>query len=288
MIYVASRIDGNHKPAHRNAIVTITMGDAFISNWVKVCQGSWITYAARHGFDIVIISTPLDFSDLAVNRSPAWQKLLILDQPWAQAYERIVWLDADIIINQTAPDILLSVPDHGRIGIAAADRTSAVQHIINERLTKLGFAPQEWPEVAWNLEADIFEKTLGFAVGPDTKMYNTGVLVLSPQHHRELLLHTYKTYNAESRIYEQPGLSYEIGRSGLACEFSPRFNWLVMNMRLMYFPHTWFTPVTVEMYRDMLPMLRKELELSYFLHFAGCMSILLMMQNDDGGQPFQA
>ncbi len=272
MLFLTSKISNDHAPVHRNAIVTMVIGDIFIGLWVELCQKEWVKYAIRHGFDIILINTILDHSSLAASRSPAWQKLLILDQPWAQKYERIVWLDADILINSTAPNILNSVPDHSCIGVPAVggERETASVHIFNERVRNMEIWPEHWPETQRMADKILFKDTANIDIDDTIKMYCTGVMVVHPAIHRDLFRRSYINYNNDSRLYEQPGLSYEICRSGKVTEFSPRFNWMIMYMLAMYFPETWGREISPEKYLELLPMLRKELGIAYFLHFAGC------------------
>jgi len=88
----------------RAAIVTFVIGDVYQHAWLHMCSKSWTSYAQRIGADLIVMKDRIDATD--VTRSPAWQKLLILDLPWAKRYERIIWLDSDIVINDSAPDIL--------------------------------------------------------------------------------------------------------------------------------------------------------------------------------------
>jgi hypothetical protein len=283
LLFVSNQIDRNHVPVHKNAIVTMLIGETYINTWVNVCQDSWVKYAIRHGFDIIVINNQLDDSDLAHSRSPAWQKLLILEQSWSSQYDQIVWLDSDIIINGTAPNILDSVRDRSRFGIAENDsmHPTSSHHILTERLHKTNIPPELWPSVNKNINMDIFKKSINIDIGDDIRMYNTGVFVISPAHHRGIMIKSYRDYNSQGALYEQPALSYEICKSGLICEISNRFNWFVFSMRMKYFPDSWFNGINKERYLEALPMLRKELSIAYFLHFAVCMPYLHFMEKDD-------
>src|SRR5206468_4184434 len=94
----------------RTAIVTLTMSARHRALWGAHCRDNWEDYAAPHGYDVICIDRPLDRSDRARRRSPTWQKCLILGQPFAERYERIVWMDSDVLINPAAPSIVDGVP----------------------------------------------------------------------------------------------------------------------------------------------------------------------------------
>ena len=66
-------------PMARFAITTICTGAAYLADWQRYARKSWEAYAQRHGFELVVFEKPLDSSDRAQGRSPAWQKCLVLD-----------------------------------------------------------------------------------------------------------------------------------------------------------------------------------------------------------------
>ncbi|MBR7619481.1 hypothetical protein JKL49_08790 [Phenylobacterium sp. 20VBR1] len=284
MFFLASPAD-EVAPAHRQAIVTVLVGETYEQVWRVMCQSNWQAYADRHGFDLIGIAHRPDMSPRGQARSPAWQKLLVLDQPWSAAYDRIVWIDADIVIAGDAPNILREVPDPTKIGasISGAQFSEAEKHIYFERLHNVTVDPQLAP-LAWR-----FTEDNGYAEseidGEGAPMLNTGVLVMSPQHHNALLKEIYATESA-SRLYEQPGLSREIARRGLLTPITPRFNWVIHERRFLDFADI----ETVE-HPDMprlINHLRNELSKAYFLHFAGSMSIMqhLARLSQETGEPW--
>ena len=99
----------------RQAIVTLAVGASYAERFERDCRPNWTPYARRHGFGLVVITEPLDTSERAKSRSPAWQKCLILGAPQLAGYDRVVWIDSDICINPSAPSITDGVPPE-RIG----------------------------------------------------------------------------------------------------------------------------------------------------------------------------
>ena len=104
------------------AIVTLVIGDKHRNLWQKLALPSWQRYAARHGYEIIAIERPLDDSEFAKRRNVTWQKLLILDYPEVRRFERVLWLDSDIVINditapcpvnQTPAELVDAVADQG-------------------------------------------------------------------------------------------------------------------------------------------------------------------------------
>ncbi|MGD1703992.1 hypothetical protein [Dapis sp. BLCC M229] len=92
------------------AIVTLALDKKYIQEWKNFCQKNWHQYANKYGYDIICIENSLDDSERAKQRTPAWQKCLILSQEFSQNYEIIVWADSDILINwYNAPCIVKDV-----------------------------------------------------------------------------------------------------------------------------------------------------------------------------------
>ncbi|HXI99808.1 MAG TPA: hypothetical protein VNH44_01210, partial [Micropepsaceae bacterium] len=60
----------------RKAIVTLAIGAAYAERFEQLCRRNWAVYADRHGFNLIVIKEPLDTSERAQKRSPAWQKCL--------------------------------------------------------------------------------------------------------------------------------------------------------------------------------------------------------------------
>lgn len=271
--------------AHRQAIVTVLVGETYVETWRVMCQPNWQAYADRHGFDLIVIAHLPDMSERGQGRSPAWQKLLVLDQPWSGAYERIVWVDADIVISNHAPNILAVVPDPARIGasLSGAQFSEAEKHIYFERLHKVVVEPR-LADLAWQ-----FTEDNGFAESEidreGARMLNTGVLVMNPRRHNALLKEIYASDSA-SRLYEQPALSHEIARRDLLTAITPRFNWVIHERRILDFADV-ETLEHPEMPR-LVAHLRNELAKAYFLHFAGSMNIMqhLARLTQEAGAPW--
>ena len=175
----------------------------------SLCEINWKKYADTHGFDLICIDYPLDKSERAKNRSAAWQKCLVLDQDFAKDYERIVWIDADILINTSnAPSIVEDVPIE-KVGVVEAFsmpwRLQALERCYEFWESHGGKVVRETPR----------EYHVNFGLGhvADDKIAQTGVMVLSPKHHRDLLLKVYHEYEDKGGPewhYEARPLSYEL------------------------------------------------------------------------------
>jgi hypothetical protein len=227
--------EGGQQMGYAKAIVTLALGEKYLTTWRRVCEANWSAYAQKHGYDIVCIDAPLDSSARARQRSPSWQKCLILGQDAIRKYERVVWVDADILINVgAAPSIVEGVPAD-KVGAVEA-LSAPTKDIYVQTLQRLydfwhstsliNYTGREY-YANWGLQADFDE------------VVQCGVLVLSPRHHRVLLEKTYDTYEEKGGRewhMEMRPLSYELVRAGAVCWIDHRFNLNWGEQRALHYP----------------------------------------------------
>jgi len=254
----------------KTAIVTIAIGAAYSARWQAVCKPGWTRYAERHGFELIVIDTPLDQTPRAAARSVAWQKCLVLRPDIAGGYDRVIWIDSDILINDRAPSIADGIPLEK---IGATDEhlfpsrevrrqmfTLLMQQAqaVNPGLVKTWASyldPADW-HAAWGLPRG------------GRSIVQTGVLVLAPRHHRELLeqvYHSYEDRGGEPMNYEMRPLSFEIQKRDLLHVLDSRFNALLIFLIMQS---------QMQLQRALTPaecaqLVRSAYAKSYFLHLAG-------------------
>jgi hypothetical protein len=247
---------------NKKAIATIAIGEKYLATFNNICCENWEAYGDRFGYDIILITSPLDVSQRAMNRSASWQKLLILSQSWSNEYERIVWVDLDVIINNTnAYDICDGVPIDM---VGAVDAYSIPTKEIHDISLKRMYA--NWFEMGIpfidNLQPGAYYTNRGIPGGDLDSVVQAGVFVCSPNHHKEIfesIYYKYEDTNGAEWNYEMPAFSYELLRRGLVKYISPRFNFCVSNIESAFY---W------GMKENCLKQIH---DLSIFMHFAGCM-----------------
>lgn len=223
------------RPQSKRAIVTLALGASYLARWRAVVQPRFAAYAESQGYDAILIATHLDGSWRALKRSAAWQKCLILSQPWSAAYERIGWIDADCVPRPDAPDLFDGIPE-GKIGatFVYSQLSDADIEVQIERAYRVR-APNGAARIAHLAIQNEGYRSDGLTDPPED-MVHTGVLALAPAHHRELLEAAYAR-ESQNRWYEQTALSYFALKAGLISPFSPRFNWLLDSVMAMDAPH---------------------------------------------------
>lgn len=189
----------------------------------------------------------------------------MLSQPFAKAYEQIVWVDADILPNPEAPAIARGVPPEL---VGAVDEFSTpTPELHRQTLAKLYrlWEAQGIPFIRNETPAEYY-RAFGLP-GSFDHVVQTGVMVLSPAYHRELLEDTYASYEDRGTAwnYEMRPLSYELLRAGCVTWLDPKFNYIWGSYKALHFPfllnhpdHPSAPSCAAQALRDV-----------HFLHFAG-------------------
>jgi hypothetical protein len=250
------------------AIVTLAVGPGYAERWRRDCAANWGHYAERHGYDVVCLDEPLDVSARARRRSPAWQKCLVLGQPFAADYERIVWIDSDVLINPSAPPIAAGLAPE-KVG-AVDEYSTPSREVHRENLRKL-YAHWEATGVPFvhNETAREYYEVFGLP-GRFDEVVQTGVMVLSPSHHRDLLERVYETYEDRGAgwNFEMRPLSWELLDADCVEWLDPRFNYIWGNYKARHFPFLLNHPAHPHAAEAASRSLRKV----FFMHFAGSVS----------------
>jgi hypothetical protein len=257
------------------ALVTLAVGEGYTERFEKLCRRNWTAYAKRHELDLVVFKQPLDTSARAQARSPAWQKCLILSRPEVARYDRVAWVDSDIVINASAPSVFEGVPAE-KIGVTDEHRfptpqsRQAILRNIVAAVPDAGEMNKRFWQ-AWQ-DAGAWHEYFGLD-GGQAHIVQTGVMVLSPAHHRVLLeyvYHAYEDHGAKSFNYEMRPLSHEIQRHAAQHWIDPRFNtlvwWLFLYANLA-------SQEDAELRRFLLDIYGH----SYFLHFAGSAHLMPLL-----------
>lgn len=179
------------------ALVTLLIGDTVRNLWTMHMEKGWRLYAAKHGYDVILIDDYIDTSPRARARSPHWQKCLVLQHPSVKPYRHAVWVDADITINHFLAPSIVATMKTDKVGCV----TNGGGGVALESYTRYG------------VTSKIDVQT------------NSGVLVMQPDKHAAMMDHIYRHYeeNAHSAKENVP-LSFHLFENGMVEPIDPRFN----------------------------------------------------------------
>ena len=234
----------------KTAVYALVVGSRFECLFRDYVFTSWQAYCQSHGYELVVFRKPL----AEPGKSLAWQKLFVLRQPELSHFEKIIWVDSDIIIKANSPPI--EVPA-GRIGYTVDP-------------------PRSQSVADWYAQ---------FNLPPANEVVQTGVICLEPQH--DEILRRALQY-PDTIMYEMPALSKCLSESGLGYRLDPRFNALIATMMLDYVPR-WI--LTTKLIKELLwklhyPPLRRAVreicEKNWFMHAAGAKLDLIKVNRQLG------
>lgn len=209
----------------RSALVTLAIGRHFATSFGDEMMPKWRTYCARHGLGLEVITDLPDDSPRAAARSPAWQKLIVHRNEALQKYERLAWVDADIVIREDAPNIF----EQTEIEFVGAvdDFATPGKHEHRAMLERL-YGQWDRAGIRYFRNLEPREYYAHFGIACDFKeVVQTGVLVYSPQRHGSLFEHIYQTYDAardDALNHEMRPASYELLKAGVVQWMTPQFN----------------------------------------------------------------
>ena len=229
------------KPSAKVLLVAIAIGQQYLQQYNRVFRRSHQAYAKKHGYDFKVIDQFIDATYQSSHMSLFYQKMLVSDM----SYDFVVFIDSDIFINISAPAIHLSEGFGNNIGIV--DEYSQPTPDLRLKIQKM---------MGWEPNAHEYYKLCGMDL--DTKIVlNSGVLVIQPKKHKDLLECVYKTYLPRS-ISHHRGPHYE--QTSLGYELQTQQRYILLNNRwnAIWALHKMTGANLEEFFRN-----------NYFIHFAG-------------------
>lgn len=265
---------------NKKAIFTILQGEKYVNQWKQYSETSWRAYAAKHGYDIVVVTEPIrQLHDPAV-RPIHWQKLFIPAHPRAADYDDVVFMDSDIIINWHRAPCVVEANGSDKIGMVRFDRyvddnmnyylifiRQAKFKNYRDRVDRLRQTPG-----CMSLTGPDYSREYGaYTERKDLPILNTGVMVMKPSLHGALLERIYSESFADVAdgavpgSYEQEYLAYRLLQADMVNLIDERFNTQAYFEMALHYPFLFAVPDKTLMQMCMTTVLSN----CYFLHFAG-------------------
>lgn len=229
----------------KTLLVTIAIGEKYLQEYYMLFYNSQRNYAIKNGYDFKVITDFLDKNN-KYKTTISFNKILVCNQEWSREYDFIVFVDADILININSPPIHNYI-DYGKnIGIVNEySQPTKERRIMIQK------------HMGWESSAKDYYKLSGFDIQTDMVL-NSGVLVMQPKIHNELLINIYNNYVETSRSHSR-GYHYE--QSCIGYELQKNKKFIILNNK---FNSLW--PIAKI---DNKKTLQEYYNNNYFIHFAG-------------------
>lgn len=234
----------------RCCLVTICIGEQYLQQYNMLFRASQEKYANKCGYDFKIITDfikePRHFSVISFN------KVLVCDYNWSSEYDFIIFVDADVIINENAPPIHNFYEFGEKIGVVNQSQPTLQARIAVQKHKGYEVTAKEYYKLKSNhdIETD--------------HIINTGVLVIQPKKHKTFLRNIFNEYsnqqiNHKSGFhYEQSVIGYEIQKTDIHYFMDMRWNALWANNKHF-----------LNVIEKKNVTLQEFYDTNFFIHFAG-------------------
>jgi hypothetical protein len=246
------------------AIAVITVGDKCTKTWQNVFAPSVYAYADRHSYQVIHLDGLIDAD---TTKPPQWQKLLLPGHESLQGFDRIVYLDSDVLCNPLAPQISETVPD-GKVGVVTFQGSYSGDPVWYDLFR------EEWErnECEWIKQANLksFSDLAEMAGYPRNEDWlNSGVMVYQPTKEIADLfryIYDHEPHTPKSAAEQQALTHYLTNvRKDLLHSLDRRFNQIWYSLRARFYGFLQF------LHEDSF-VISKCVEAAlmdcYFLHFA--------------------
>ena len=258
----------------RNILATIAIGDSYYRAWEQHALPAWIAYCERHGLGLVVFDRDLMEKTEQHWKKATWQKMLIGECLKSAGLEvdSLCYLDSDILINPTAPNIFLGY-DPETIGLTSIRTNLPYPH--EELLRRLAFLRHTCYDEAYPLDSALFMSLQQLyeyhelPVQPDEACM--GLIVFNVDNHTKLMRAWFDKYDRNVQSVtnggDQTHINYEIQNWG-------KVSWLDYRFQAIWaYEMAWKYPFLYDYGRNDEVLIRKCIEAAlyqnHFLHFAG-------------------
>ncbi len=193
----------------RAAIATVVIGDSYRRHYERIFLPSVKRYADAYGYDLLLVDRYLCSPEWQHPSTLSFTKMLIPLQQEMQSVNRLLVLDADILVNRNTPPFT-EVELNGGVGIVDEwSQPSVAERVAYQRANGWETTPAEYytrSGIAWETEV----------------LLNSGMFICSPAEHGAFFADVVERYLAgglhhpRGVHYEQAATGFELHRAGLA------------------------------------------------------------------------
>lgn len=169
-------------------LVTICIGEQYLNQYNYLFRSSQEKYAKNCGYDFKIIT---DFISQNKHRNLInMNKWLLCELEWSNNYDFIIFIDADIIINENAPKIHEQYNFGEKIGVVNQSQPTLK--------SRIEVQIHKGSEIT---ATDYYKKHANLLFNGD-HIINSGVIIIQPKIHKKYLLDLVNKF--EPYVIKQP------------------------------------------------------------------------------------
>lgn len=174
----------------KNAIVTFVIGDEYQKMYDTIFRPSVESYCKKYDIDLILLNEPFEKMTITRNNRQELllQKLLVCSQDWAQKYDAICWIEADILISPRAQNIFDEVKDDKILFVEGSIYNDPFYGWVYSHKNKITTIDLK---EACTTSFEGFKKFGIDTEHEDMSYINEGVMVFQPKYHAEYLKNFY-------------------------------------------------------------------------------------------------
>ena len=245
---------GDVLPSLRVALAVIVLFPEYHARYMYLLYDNHAAYARKHNYTLVVVTEWINAEpgQPGAFSGASMQKYAVLNTTWAQMYDYVVVLDADIFITPSAPALHSIFPSLGR-GVGAVDEYEQPTGV---RFEDRGSIPRL---MNWCDSPEQYFALAGFKLNT-SHVLNGGFLIFQPAYHSEFALYMWLRYGQASRTHPR-GMHFEQAATGY--ELITRGLW-------SYVPSVWNAAWILQRLHPLNnETLQQFIDRNYFVHLAG-------------------
>jgi hypothetical protein len=256
----------------KDYIVTIAIGDKYLTDWEKFALPFWTSYCKKYGLGLIVICEDLIELGSVPWKKATWQKFLIGD--YAKKHfphiERICYLDTDILISPLAPNVFDFHQD-GSMSLVSLfhglpyNRTATIE--------KLTWFRNQSSAGSYPLDSAIYMGITDLfnyhGLAPQDDYACAGMFIMDTSIHSRAMQHFFFTIDSNVHTItnggDQTHFNYLTQSNFLINWISYKFQSIWSYEAANYYPSVFFDRDSDHTYLS----IQNALVNNYFLHFAG-------------------
>lgn len=257
---------------YKNCISSIAMGKKYYLDWQKYAKPYWVDYCKKNKLNLIIfdqlIVKPGDKYFKKIN----WQKLLIGEEirKKFKNIKNICYLDSDILINSSAPNIF---KNFNKNKISVVSKRFRLPYDYETTMKKIAFFRKKYVNKNYSLNSSInislkkLYKMHNFTVQKDE--FCSGVYVFNINKYSKFMENIFFKYDRDVKSItnngDQTHINYEFQKNAKVNFVNYKYQTIWLYELINYYPFL----LTSKNKKLISECVRASLFNCYFLHFAG-------------------
>ena len=256
-----------------NSIVTLAIGKKFYSHWKKYIFPNWKIYCESHNLGLIVFTEDLIDKKNIDWKKPTWQRLLVGSevQKRLTKVKNVCFLDTDILINPTAPNIFKKIRKN-KINITSLRHNLPFEYKSIIRKTvffRKKYSNKNYPlDSITNCDLKTLYKTSNLK--PQKTELCVGVMVFNLKRFSKIMLNWFFSFEKKNMLINQGGcqtpVAYKILSNNYCNLLDYKFQAQWVFEIAARFPHILKRVKNIDLMSDLATSTLLD---NYFLHFAG-------------------